>query len=55
LRPHLLSLDPARFPHLVAALDEITATATDDPDMGFKGDIRLLLAGIVTTKQATGI
>src|SRR5262249_43465702 len=52
LRPHLLSLDPARFPHLVAALDEITATATGDPRVGFNGGLRLLLAGMVATRQA---
>ena len=55
LRAHLLSLDPAHFPHLAAALDEITATEPSDPHVGFKGGIRLLLAGMVTTKQATGI
>jgi TetR/AcrR family tetracycline transcriptional repressor len=54
LRSHLLSLDPARFPHLAAALDEITATETSDPKVGFKGGIRLLLTGMVTTKQTTG-
>jgi TetR/AcrR family transcriptional regulator, tetracycline repressor protein len=54
LRSHLLSRDPARFPHLAAALDEITATATHDPQVGFKGGLRLLLAGMVTTKQTTG-
>lgn len=53
LRSHLLSLDPARFPYLVAGLDEITKTAIDDPHIGFKGGIRLLLAGMVATKQAT--
>lgn len=53
LRSHLLSLDPVRFPHLVAALDEISKTAIDDPHVGFKGGIRLLLAGMMTTKQTT--
>ena len=54
LRSHLLSLDPTRFPHLAAALDDITATAADDPHVGFRGGLRLLLAGMVTTKQTTG-
>lgn len=54
LRSHLLSLDPARFPHLAAALDDITETAADDLHIGFKGGLRLLLTGMVTTKQATG-
>ena len=48
------SLDPARLPLLAAALDEISATAADDPNVGFKGGIRLLLAGMVATKNATG-
>lgn len=52
-RSRHLSLDPARLPQLAAALDEITATATDDPNVGFKGGIRLLLAGMVATKKAT--
>jgi TetR/AcrR family tetracycline transcriptional repressor len=47
------SLDPARLPLLTAALDEITSTATNDPNVGFKGGIRLLLAGMVATKNAT--
>lgn len=53
-RSHLLALDPVRFPHLAAALDTITETATDGPQVGFKGGLRLLLAGILTTKQVTG-
>lgn len=53
-RAHILSLDPARFPHLVAASNEITATTTDDPRMGFTGGIQLLLAGMAATRQATG-
>lgn len=52
LRDHLRSLGPACFPHLAAALGEITETEASDPNLGFKGGIRLLLAGMVTTKQA---
>ena len=48
-----LSLDPARLPLLAAALDEITNMATDSPNVGFKGGIHLLLAGMVATKKAT--
>lgn len=48
------SLDPARLPLLAAALDEITNTATDGPNVGFKGGIHLLLAGMVATKKAAG-
>jgi TetR/AcrR family tetracycline transcriptional repressor len=54
LRSRSLSLDRARLPQLAAALDEITDTATDDSSVGFKGGIRLLLAGMVATKKATG-
>lgn len=46
------SLDPAHFPLLAAACDGITNTATDHPDVGFKGGIHLLLAGMVATKKA---
>lgn len=53
-RAHLLALEPARFPHLVAALDEIATTTTGDPQVGFKGGIRLLLAGMALRRQATG-
>lgn len=53
LRSRLLSLDPVRFPHLVAALDEISKIARNDPHVGFNGGIRLLLAGMMTTKQTT--
>jgi AcrR family transcriptional regulator len=54
LRGHLLSLDPALFPHLTAALSDITATTTDDLLESFKGGIRLFLAGMAATKQTTG-
>jgi TetR/AcrR family tetracycline transcriptional repressor len=50
-----LSLDPARVPLLAAAFDEFTATAQDDPDAGFKGGIRLLLAGMAEIKKRSGM
>jgi TetR/AcrR family tetracycline transcriptional repressor len=52
LRSRLFSLDPERFPHLVAASHEVAATATGDLHMGFSGGIRLLLAGMATTRRA---
>jgi TetR/AcrR family tetracycline transcriptional repressor len=55
LRDHLLSLDPARFPQLAVALSEIIAAEASDANVGFKGGIRLLLAGMVMTKQATDL
>jgi TetR/AcrR family transcriptional regulator, tetracycline repressor protein len=55
LRAHILTLDPARFPHLAAALGEIMATEPADPNLGFKGGIRLLLAGMAAAKQTTSI
>lgn len=45
-----LSLDPARWPLVAAALDENTATATDAPRVGFEGGLALILAGMVATK-----
>jgi hypothetical protein len=54
LVPRRPSLDPARLPLLAAAVDEITAMETDDPNVGFKGGLQLLLAGMVATKKATG-
>ncbi|HEX4206332.1 MAG TPA: TetR/AcrR family transcriptional regulator C-terminal domain-containing protein [Ktedonobacteraceae bacterium] len=45
------SLDPVRLPLLAAAFDELTNTTTDRPNIGFKGGIHLLLAGMVATKK----
>jgi TetR/AcrR family tetracycline transcriptional repressor len=46
------SLDPAHFPLLAAAFNEITNTATAHPEVGFTGGLHLLLAGMVATKKA---
>lgn len=53
--PRYPSPDPARLPLLAAAFDDITTAATDDPDIGFKGGIHLLLAGMAATKKATDL
>lgn len=50
LRSRSLSLDPVRFPHLVAAVDEIAKMVSPDPHVGFNGGIRLLLAGMMVIK-----
>jgi hypothetical protein len=55
LRSRHSSLDSTRLPLLAAAFDDITAAAANDPHVGFKGGIHLLLAGMVATKKATSI
>lgn len=51
-RSRLLAHDPARFPLLTAAVEDLTATVSADPDAVFKGGIRLLVTGMVAAQNA---
>jgi AcrR family transcriptional regulator len=50
--PRFLVHDPARFPRLTAAVEDLTATVTADPDAVFKGGMRLLVGGMVAAQNA---
>lgn len=50
--PRRPSLDPSRAPLLAAASDELTTAASDDPNVGFKEGIHLILTGMAAKRDA---